>query len=190
MSKPTSIIVLCEDNRTFSFTRSYLKKCGINSGIRPVISPRGSAFTFVVSSFPAQVNAYRLAKSRMHTWLIAVVDADAGTVDQRLGEMDRELTQAQDQRVRAMRIQNEMIARLVPRRNIETWILALNSTTVNETKNYKKTKKTDEEWSALIPSAAEAFFIFTRRNTDLPGNLIDSLRHGIGEMCRVFQLAR
>lgn len=191
MSKPTSVIVLCEDNRTFAFIRSYLKSCGVNRGVRPVISPRGSAFTFVVNSFPAQVNAYRLAKARIHTWLIAVVDADTGSVAQRIGEMDRGLTQAQEPRVRAMRIQDETIARLVPRRNIETWILALNSTAVNETENYKKTTpKTDEEWSALIPTATAYFCTLTKQNADLPENLIDSLRHGIDEMRRVFKMAR
>jgi hypothetical protein len=155
-----------------------------------VISPRGSAFTFVVNSFPAQVNAYRLAKARIHTWLIAVVDADTGTVAQRIGEMDRGLNQSQEQRVRTMRVQEEAIARLVPRRNIETWILALNATAVNETKNYKKTDpKTEEEWSALIPTAAACFYSLTRQNADLPENLIDSLRHGIDEMHRVFQMA-
>jgi hypothetical protein len=191
VSKPTEVIVLCEDNKTFSFTRAYLKKCGINRGIRPVISPRGSAFTFVMNSFPAQVNAYRLAKARIHTWLIVVVDADTSTIAQRIAEMDSGLTQAEEPRVRAMRMQDQMVARLVPRRNIETWILALNSTTVDEIENYKKTiKKTDEEWSALIRAAAETFYILTRQNALLPENLIDSLRHGIDEMRRVFHLAR
>lgn len=191
MSKPTAVIVLCEDNRTFSFTRSYLKQCGINRGIRPVISPRGSAFTFVVNSFPAQVNAYRFAKARrIHTWLIAVVDADADTVAHRIGEMDRSLRQAQEPRVRTMRIQDEMIVRLVPRRNIETWILALNTTAVDEDKNYKETiRKTAEEWSALIPTAVASFFTLTRQNAYLPDNLIHSLRLGAGEMRRLHQLA-
>jgi hypothetical protein len=191
MSKPTAVIVLCEDNRTFSFTRSYLKRCGINRGIRPVISPRGSAFTFVLNNFPEQVNAYRLAKARKDAWLIAVVDADTCTIAQRIGEMDRKLTQAQEPRVRTIRIEDEKIARLVPRRNIETWIEALNSSPVNETVNYKETiRRTNEEWYAFIPAAAATFFAFTRPNTNLPENLIDSLRHGIGEMQRAFQAAR
>jgi hypothetical protein len=157
-----------------------------------VISPRGRGcgFDFVVKSFPAQVNAYRLVKSRIHTWLVTVVDADTGTVAQRIGEMDRELTEAQEPRVRAMRIQDETIARLVPRRNIETWILALNSTAVNETDDYKGTVKTDEKWSELIPTAAEAFYTLTRPNADMPESLISSLRHGIDEMRRVHKLAR
>lgn len=190
MSKPTSVIVLCEDNRTFAFTRSYLKKCGINRGVRPVISPRGSAYTFVVNSFPAQVNAYRLEKARIHTWLIAIVDADTDTVAQRIGEMDRGLARAQESRVRTMRIEDETIARLVPRRNIESWILALNSAAVNETDDYKDTIKSDEKWHELIPSAAETFYTLTRPNANLPASLIDSLRHGIDEMRRLHKLAR
>jgi hypothetical protein len=192
MSNPTEVIVLCEDIRTFSFTRSYLKRCGVDRNIRPVISPRGRGcgFDFVVSAFSAQVNAYRLAKARIHTWLIAVVDADTGTVAQRIGEMDKGLREAQEPRVRAIRIQDEMIARLVPRRNIETWLLALNDTTVNETDDYKHAINTDEKWSAQIPGAAQAFFILTRQNAELPEGLIESLRLGIVEMHRVFQLAR
>jgi hypothetical protein len=185
MSKPTAVIVLCEDRRTLSFTRSYLKKCGINREIRPVISPRGSGFTFVVNSFSAQVNAYRLAKARIGAWLIAVVDADTGTVAQRIGEMDRELAQSQEPRVRAIRIQNEKIARLVPRRNIETWILALNSTSVNETDNYKDTIRTDERWSELIPTSAESLYALTRPNATLPEDLIESLHCGISELRRI-----
>jgi len=191
MSKPTTVIVLCEDNRTFSFMRFYLKRCGINHrAIRPVISPGGSGFTFVINSFPGQIDAYRLAKARMGACLIAVVDADTRTVAQRLGEMDRKLTEAEEPRVRAIRIEDEKIARLVPRRNIETWIEALNSSSVNETENYKETiRRTDEEWRALIPVASEAFYALTRPNADLPEDLIGSLRHGIGEMRRVFPTA-
>ncbi|MGP8271036.1 MAG: hypothetical protein ACLQLH_13280 [Terracidiphilus sp.] len=197
MSKPTKVIVLCEDNRTFSFMRSYLKRCGIQRDIRPVISPRGSAFTFVVNSFPAQVNAYRLTKARIHTWLIAVVDADTGTVAQRIGELDRGLTQAQEPRVRAMRIQDERIARLVPRRNIETWILALNDVVpvenppLNETTDYKKDVQEFRhyDWEGIIKPASTAFYGFIRPNAQLPANLLESLRHGICEMRRVEELA-
>lgn len=190
MSKPTEVIVLCEDNRTFSFTRSYLKRCGISRGIRPIISQRGSGFTFVVKSFPAQANAYLLAKARKHTWLIAIVDADTGTVAQRIGEMDRELMQAHEPRVRAMRIQNETIARLVPRRNIETWILALNYISVNETEDYKESSRFRHyEWNENTPLASIAFYELTRPNVEKPEGLIASLSHAVEEMRRVLQLA-
>jgi hypothetical protein len=192
MSKPTAVIVLCEDNRTFSFTRSYLKRCGINRDVRPVISPRGRGcgFDFVVKSFAAQVNAYKLANARKHTWLFAIVDADTGTVSQRIEQMNTELKNAQEQRVKAIQIENERIARLVPRRNIETWILALNSTMVNETDDYKDTIQSDGKWSVLIPTAAETLFALTRPNAQGSQNLIASLRHAADELRRVFLLAR
>ena len=200
MSKPTAVIVLCEDNLTFSFTRSYLKRCGINQGIRPVISPRGRGcgFDFVVKNFPAQVNAYRLVKASIHTWLIAVVDADTGTAAQRIGEMDRGLTQAQEPRLRAIRIQDETIARLVPRRNIETWLLALNdviptdNSPLNETKDYKKDvpEFRHYDWEEKTKPGSMTFYGFTRPNAQLPASLLDSLHHGIAEMRRVEELAR
>jgi hypothetical protein len=192
MSRPTAVIVLCEDNRTFSFTRAYLKRCGVDRGIRPIISPRGrgSGFDFVIKNFAVQVKAYKLVSRRLHTWLVAIVDADTSTVAQRIGQMNAELTNAQEPRVKAIRIEDEKIARLVPRRNIETWILALNSRTVNETADYKGTIRDDEEWSTLIPVATETLHTLTRANAQLPEGLIASLRHGVAEMRRLFQLAR
>ncbi len=192
MSRPTAVIVLCEDNRTFSFARTYLKRCGVDHAIRPMISPRGrgSGFDFVLENFPAQVNAYRLVSARLHTWPVAIVDADTGTVAQRIGQLNSKLTNAPEPRVRAMRIEDERIARLVPRRNIETWILALNSKTVNEVDDYKGTIRGDDGWLALIPAAAETFYTLTRANARRPDSLIASLHHGADEMCRVFQLAQ
>ncbi|MDR3674258.1 MAG: hypothetical protein P4N24_02130 [Acidobacteriota bacterium] len=186
------MIVLCEDNRTFSFARSYLKKCGVSHGIRPVISPRGRGcgFDYVIKNFAVQVNAYKLASARLHAWLVAIVDADTGTVAQRIGQMNAELTNAQEPRVKAIRIEDERIARLIPRRNIETWILALNSKAVSENADYKDSINSSEGWSALIPPASETFYTWTRANAELPEGLIASLRHGADEMRRVFQLAR
>jgi hypothetical protein len=188
MNKPTAVVVLCEDERTFSFAKRYLNKCGI-TGIRSKISPKGCGYDFVINEFANEVLAYRIANARKNTWLIAVVDADTGTVAQRLGKMDKALENSNEQRVKDISIKNERIARLVPRRNIETWIKALNSEQVNETDNYKY-KKHDDEWDAIIPSAAVTFFAYTRQNAQVPENLIASLLHGVNEMSRVLQLVR
>jgi len=135
------------------------------------------------------VEAYRLAKAKKHTWLIVVVDADTGTVARRIGQMDAGLKQAEDRRLREINVENEMIARLVPRRNIETWILALNASPVIEAEDYKDTR-TSDEWSELIPPASMALYNWTRSNAELPQNLIDSLLCGIQEIGRIFQMAR
>jgi len=165
-----------------------------------VISPRGRGcgFDFVTRSFADQVNAYRLVKARIHAWLVAVVDADTSTVAQRICEMDRASTQSQEPRVRAVRIQDEMIARLVPRRNIETWLLALNDVIpaddppLNETKDYKKDVPEFRryDWEEKAKSASIALYGLTRPNAQLPATLLDSLRCGIAEMRRVEELAR
>jgi hypothetical protein len=190
MSKPTEVIVLCEDYRHSSFVLAYLRECRINCRIRPILSPRGrgSAFDWVVRNYPMQVNAYRLAKARKHTWLIVLIDADTGTVAKRLRQLDLELGRAEEPRLRELNTGNELIGRLIPRRNIETWILALNAHAVNEIDDYKCTRAR-EDWFPLIPIAAGAFFTLTRPNADMPEDLIDSLRHGIDEMRRLHKLA-
>ena len=169
--------------------RTYLKRCGIDRGIRPVINPGGSGFTFVLNSFATQVNSYRCVKARKRVWLIAIVDADTGTVAQRLGQMDTALDKFPEPRTRAILIRDEKIARLVPRRHIETWILALNAERVDETEKCKDRIRTDEQWLARIPAAASTFYQLTRPNATLPVDLIDSLRRGVQEMNRLFQMA-
>ena len=89
-----------------------------------------------------------------------------------------------------MRIQNETIARLVPRRNIETWILALNYISVNETEDYKESSRFRHyEWNENTPLASIAFYELTRPNVEKPEGLIASLSHAVEEMRRVLQLA-
>jgi hypothetical protein len=128
-------------------------------------------------------------KARKHIWLIVIVDADNGTVARRIGQMDAALAQFPEPRTQTLRIRDEKIARLVPRRNVETWIKALNSENVDETEDYKY-DRSSEEWLSLIPDAVASFYALTRPNAALPTNLIDSLRHGAQEMNHLFQLAR
>lgn len=170
--------------------RSYLKRCRAGSNIRPLISPPGktSAFDWVIEQYPAQVNAYRLARAKKHIWLIVVVDADMGSVERRLGQLRLHLEQANDLRLRELRIESETIARLVPRRNIETWILALNGEDINEDDDYKN-GRSREEWQALVHTASGTFYDLTRPNARGREHRIESLRRGIEEMIRLFQLS-
>jgi len=191
MNKTTEVVVLCEDDLTFRFTKRYLNKCGI-AGIRPKISPRGCGYDFVINEFANEVLAYRNANARKKSWLIAAVDADTGTVAQRLGKMEKSLDKSNEQRVKGIRIENERIARLIPRRNIETWLLALNNVSVNEKKDYKNevAEFRHHDWDESVLPAAKKFWEFTRPNFAHPVGLIASLRHAIDEMRRVEHLAR
>jgi hypothetical protein len=191
MSKPTEVILLCEDYRQSSLVLAYLKKCGIHQRVRPLLSPmgEGSAEHWVIRQYPIQVNAYRLAKARKLTWLIVVVDADTGTVDRRIAQLDDGLKQSEEPRLRELNVDKEAIGRLVPRRNIETWILALTGVTVSETENYKH-MRTPKDWAMLVPAASMKLYDLTRVNARLPKSLSDSLHRGIRELNSIEQKAR
>jgi hypothetical protein len=75
----------------------------------------------------------------------------------------------------------EQIARLVPKRNIETWILCLNGQEVNEETDYKEAR---DDWSELTPRAAEMLFQYTRPNAQAP-SCIDFLQRGVTELKRL-----
>jgi hypothetical protein len=77
---------------------------------------------------------------------------------------------------------SEQIARLVPKRNIETWILCLNQQPVDEETDYTKTRN---DWNELIPPAAKTLVQWTRSQAELPSHCVDSLRSGVRELKRL-----
>lgn len=184
MSKPTTVIVLCEDDTTSILLRSHLKRHGVIHGIRVNVTMSGSGFDWVLRNYPDEVNAYRISKARKDTWLIVAIDADEGTVASRLGQLDARLKQSEDMRVREMRLQGEKVARLVPRRNIETWILVLTGTQAAEEENYKY-RNSKEEWQDLAQSAGVALFDWSRTNFELPPHCIPSIRYAVSELRRL-----
>lgn len=94
-----------------------------------------------------------------------------------------QLAQAlQDGGIQAIDRDTEQIARLVPKRNIETWILCLNEEKVSEETDYKGKMR---DWSRLIPPAAETLFQWTRSNAEPPNHCIDSLQSGVRELNRL-----
>lgn len=130
----------------------------------------------VREQFPVEVTTYRKRSARAETKLIAVVDADNFTVQERLAQLDQKL---QESGVGPTRTDVEQIARLVPRRNIETWFLCPNNVEVNEEADYKRTRN---DWAELIRPAAETLYAWTRPNTQVADNCIPSLQHGVAEL--------
>jgi hypothetical protein len=181
MSKPTAVVLLCEDNLTSVFLRSYLKECRIFHGVRVNSTPSGSGFDWVLQQYPIEVNAYRQSKARISTWLIVTIDADKKTVTSRINQLDSRLKQSENARLREFCVQNENIARLVPRRNIETWLLVLTGAAANEKDDYKD-KKAREEWQRLAKPASQQLFAWTRPNIQLPAHCIESLRLAVKEL--------
>lgn len=179
MSKPSLVIVLVEDDCHKMLVYRYLMKRKVNGhNIRIQQSPSGagSAENWVRKEFLKEVSEYRRRKAK--TALIVVIDADTLTVRDRLRQLDQALQDGGKQIV----AEGEQIARLVPKHNIETWILCLNERKVNEEDDYKGKA---HNWDELIPSAAETLSQWTRSNAALPNHCIASLRCGISELNRL-----
>ncbi len=180
MSKPSLVIVLLEDDHQRMLLYRYLKRCGLAyaTTILPSPSGRGSAEQWVRKRFIEEVIAYRGRQAKAKTALIVVIDADGHSVQDRLRQLDQTLKDGG----KPILDENEHVARLVPKRNVETWILCLNENAVDEETDYKNTRST---WGDLIPVAAEALYDWTRPKADLPNRCIDSLRTGVGELSRL-----
>jgi hypothetical protein len=179
VSKPSQVIVLVEDDHQEMLVYRYLKKRGLRTRIESSPSGKGSAESWVRKSFAKEVSAYRIRQAKASTALIVVIDADTHTVLDRLNQLDQALRDAGKQRIDAGA---EQIARLVPKRNVETWILCLTGQEVDEETDYKNAT---DGWNKLIPQAAEALFQWTRPKAGLPSHCIDSLQSGVRELNRL-----
>jgi hypothetical protein len=157
----------------------------------PVPDGHGSGKQWVRKSFAAQVQICRWRNSRASTSMLAMMDADELTVARCLSDLDDELIISGQPRVDE---NYDRIARLIPKRNIETWILFLTSDaaqkrSVSEEQDYKGSKKS-EQWDQLISQAVAALYEWTRRGAVLPDNLIDSFRSGLIEIPRALTASR
>lgn len=149
MSKVSQVIVLVEDQSQKMLIYRYLIGTGLKAhAVRIELSPsgKGSAENWVRKRFPQEASVYR--NRHAQTALIVAIDADTLTVQARLGQLDQAL---KDSGMPAV-LDGEQIARLVPKRNVETWILCLNRQPVDEVSDYKASKS---DWTSLIRSAAE-----------------------------------
>jgi hypothetical protein len=105
---------------------------------------------------------------------MVLIDADLESVDKRLRQLDEQLQQS----ARDRRTDDDRIAILVPRRNIETWIAALLGMLVDEEQDYKVQGGCDR-----VREASQTFFDRTRpKQPNLP---LDSLRRAVPEIRRI-----
>ncbi len=181
MSKPSRVFVLLEDEHHEMLVRRYLIKCGLKSHeMRIDRSPsgQGSAESWVRKRFVEETNEYRNRQARAQTALIVMIDADIGTVQDRLNQLDEALTESGEKTVG----KRERIARLVPKRNVETWILCLNERVVDEETDYRST---GNNWNELIPTASETLWEWKRSPAEPPDHCVASLRTGVRELKRL-----
>jgi hypothetical protein len=180
VSSPSQVIVLVEDQRHQMLIRRYLLGKGLSRHqvrFNPPYRWEGSGEQRVRQSYSGEVKALRKRQAKKtQTALIVVIDADTGTVEDRLRQLADALAA---QQVPAIDPSAEQIARLVPKRNVETWILCLNQEPVDEESDYKGTRN---DWNHLIPPAAENLVAWARPNVELPAHVVQSLRQGIEEL--------
>lgn len=180
MPKPSQVILLVEDDRHQQFISRYLRKVGLGTHairIRKAPSGAGSAEQWVREQFAVEVEACR--RRHPKTQLIVIVDADTRTIEQRMRQLDQALQQAG---VQPIDNTQEEIARLLPKRNIETWILCLNDESVTEQTDYKQTRG---DWTDLIKAAINPLYAWTRPHATVPAACVGSLRAGILELQRL-----
>src|SRR5271155_2525999 len=121
-----NIILLIEDLSQESLLRRYLQRLGqSNRNMRPRKLPKGqgSGEQFVRENYASEVRAIRSQMTRTRACLIAMIDADTGSVGDRRQQLERALRDVDE----SARGPSEAILNLIPRRNVETWILCLNS---------------------------------------------------------------
>lgn len=179
MPKPSQVILLLEDHRHQQFLFRYLRRLGLGAHAMRIVklpSGAGSAEQWVRERFAVEVEACRSRQAQ--TKLIVMIDADVHTVQQIIRQLDQALHEA---RVLPISDETDGIARLVPKRNIETWIVCLNEEVVDEDTDYKRTHR---DWSSLIRTAIEALYLSTRPHAPVPQSCVESLQIGIRELQR------
>jgi hypothetical protein len=151
MSKPSLVMAVLEDDHHRRLIYRYLIECGLKTHeVRIERSPsgEGSAENWLRSRFVREVRVCRTRHAQ--TALIVMIDADTISSHARLIQLARALSDVDEQPIAA----DERVARLVPKRNVETWILCLNGKRVDENTDYKRR----HDWSELIPQWLRSFY--------------------------------
>lgn len=161
-------IVLGEDTRHLNFVYHWLRARGVAGGkIRkqPVPAGSGAGEQSVRRRYAAELRSLR-SHNYLLAALVVVIDADTGTVDDRVAELAAELP----------REPRDRVALAIPRRNIETWIHHLLAPPADEETDYKRLHSDDD-----VRVAAQR--LGGLRSP--PGNAPDSLRRFFAEIARV-----
>lgn len=180
MSWPSEVVILAEDVRHQQSARRFLKCLGYeNESMRMCALPsgRGCGEQWVREEYSDEVQACRRRNSKAGAALIVVIDADTGLVRYRSDA----LASALKERQIPHREVDEPISHLIPKRNIETWILCLNGQRVNEVDDYKYSKIE----STAILNAAKQFFFRSRPNAVSDHVSIASLDAALPEARRI-----
>jgi hypothetical protein len=174
-----SIVLLVEDRNQETLLRRYLQRLGQNNRnlrVRKAPHGGGSGEQFVRERYAEEVRAVRTAHTK--AWLLAMIDADTGPTGDRRQQLEHALRDAREQ----PRGPSEAILNLIPKRNVETWVLCLNFESVDEETNYRRDPRVDAQ---TIAKASEALYSWTRPNSEPPASCVPSLQECLPEFGRL-----
>ncbi len=141
------IDILCEDRAHFSFVNTFLKKMGYARGIYQIPFPTKCGKDHVIRNFPKNVKELRKKGLRSRA-LVAILDADNHTIDQ-------------DRKVLLATLGNEPITSsdkvliVIPKWEIETWVLFLSGQTVDESIKCPEDRKIKDKIKDAAKKLAE-----------------------------------
>ncbi len=172
------LIILAEDLPQANFARRYLQRAAGHRNPKVKIAPsgRGSGEQFVRENYPIEMAYYRQRSHHRKAALVVVIDADVKSIKDRQSELETALKEAGE----PPRKTTEVVALLVPKRNVETWILCLTREPVDEITDYSNRDLND-----LTKEAAEVFYQWSRPNYTVPESCVPSLKQGLQEIRRI-----
>jgi hypothetical protein len=185
VSKP--VVMLCEDVAQQNFVRRLVHRRGyINRDVYAVALPigRGAGDKHVLLHYPKEVGSVRAESGYRRRCLVATIDADRYTVDQRHSQLDEALTSCQDLREdhRQPRGPQEPIAVFVPKWHIETWIdYLLDGGPVSEDAPSPRHRRAEPR---ECQDAADRLLRLAGEHP-VPADCPASLQRGLGELSRV-----
>lgn len=142
----SSIVVLTEDKMQESVVRRYLEALNYRPRVVtfiPLPNGKGSGEQAVRMKFQEEYAKFLQLKNRKQIALIVVIDADMKTVQERFNQLTDNGKLYQEQN----------IAILIPKRNIETWLAFWRDGETDEERDYKPLFRNE---ATVIPKDIEA----------------------------------
>jgi hypothetical protein len=179
--RKVNLVIVCEDVQQSAFARRYFVKRGFKARkirVIPYPAGAGSGEQFVRQQLVHEVKLHRQKNSygQRGIALVALIDADTLSVQERLEQIDSALEQEGVEKIK----QDERIAIFVPKRNIETWIhFAKNRGSIDEDTSYPKLKK---------PKSCKEevdLYVNTICKDGIPPDAPSSLVHACNELTKI-----
>jgi hypothetical protein len=147
------VTILVEDQSLERFMREVLLNLGFSRHelrFEPLPVGKGSAKDWIDSQYPSLVELLRSKNFQQNLAVVIGTDADELTVDQRSQRLTKSLAKSG----LPPRSDEEKIVHIIPKWNIETWLLYFADDQRDEVANYKNDLKKPD-----FPVAANAFVV-------------------------------